>query len=94
MTFGENVRARRLELGMTQQELADRMAVHSNEIGRTERGFVLPSIERARKYAEGLDCAAYVVTAAFEGFATAFQEGKNKSVVLLDKPGKKRKLKK
>ena len=93
-TFGENVRARRLELGITQKELADRLGVHYQQVGRQEKTNISPSIHRARDYAEALDCSAYIMTCAFEGFATAFQKGKNKSVVLLDKPRKRRSLNK
>ncbi len=37
-SFGNNVRARRNELGLSQEELADRAGIHRTYIGDVERG--------------------------------------------------------
>lgn len=36
--FGENIRARRLEIGLSQEELADLAGLHRTYIGAIERG--------------------------------------------------------
>ncbi len=72
-TFGARVKKRRLELGMSQRELARKCGVSHPVIGFTESGRTTPTLVHAVQIAEGLEI--------------------NLSE-LLDKPGKKRKLKK
>lgn len=50
--FGKKVRARRLELGLSQEELADKAGVHRTYIGmieRAEKNITLENIEKIAK---------------------------------------------
>ena len=52
--FGERVRERRLALGLTQQELADRAVLHRSYIGQIELGKRNVTLKSAAKIAEAL----------------------------------------
>jgi HTH-type transcriptional regulator / antitoxin HipB len=52
--FGSNVRSRRRELGLTQQELADRLKVSQPYVASIEGGDKSPSIEVFAAMAEAL----------------------------------------
>jgi transcriptional regulator with XRE-family HTH domain len=57
-TLGEAIRLRRAELGLTQEELAERIGeeVRQSDISRLERGKIgLPRAERLARIAEALD---------------------------------------
>jgi transcriptional regulator with XRE-family HTH domain len=56
MTMGEIARARRVELGLTQQEVADRLGVKQPTVAAFERGGVSPNLESLRRYADALNC--------------------------------------
>lgn len=50
--FGKKVRAKRLELGLSQEELADKAGVHRTYIGmieRAEKNITLENIEKIAK---------------------------------------------
>lgn len=53
-TFGERVRARRLELGLSQEDLADACGLHRTYIGSLERGERNVSLINIVRIAEGL----------------------------------------
>ena len=53
--FGERVRARRIELGLSQEALADRCGLHWTYIGQVERGQRNVSLHNIVKIAAGLD---------------------------------------
>jgi transcriptional regulator with XRE-family HTH domain len=53
-TFGEVVRARRSEVGLTQEMLAERAGVHPTYIGMVERGERNCSLDVASEIAEAL----------------------------------------
>jgi transcriptional regulator with XRE-family HTH domain len=53
-TFGERVRARRLELGKSQEELADDIGLHWSYLGQVERGRRNLTLHNILKIAEGL----------------------------------------
>lgn len=53
-TFGERVRARRHELGESQEELADACGLHWTFVGQVERGKRNISLHNILKLAEGL----------------------------------------
>lgn len=55
MNFGSIVVELRKKQGISQTDLADRLGIHKNVLGRYERNEVLPSIEIARKIADILD---------------------------------------
>ena len=52
--FGTRVRERRLALGLTQQELADRAGLHRSYIGEVELGRRNVTLESAAKIAKVL----------------------------------------
>lgn len=56
--FGEVVRKRRLQLGLSQEKLAFRCGSHRNYIGEIERGEKSPSLHIIFALAEGLEIAA------------------------------------
>lgn len=52
--FGERVRARRTELGLTQEAAAEQIGVHWTYLGQVERGQRSARVENVVKIAEGL----------------------------------------
>jgi transcriptional regulator with XRE-family HTH domain len=52
--FGKRVRERRLALGLTQQELADRAGLHRSYIGQVELGRRNVTLKSAEKIARAL----------------------------------------
>jgi len=57
-SFGSAVRKRRLQLGLSQENLAFRCGSHRNYIGEIERGEKSPSLHIIFALAEGLDMPA------------------------------------
>ena len=55
MDFGSTVVTLRKEQGISQTELADKLGIHKNVLGRYERNEVIPSVDIARKIADILD---------------------------------------
>ncbi len=53
--FGERVRARRQELGKSQEQLADDCGLHWSYVGQVERGRRNLSLHNILKIAEALD---------------------------------------
>jgi hypothetical protein len=53
--FGERVRARRLELGLSQEAAAVRCGIHWTQLGKVERGQRSLRLETIVKIASGLD---------------------------------------
>ncbi len=62
MDFGSTVTQLRKEQGISQTDLASRLGIHKNVLGRYERNEVLPSIEIARKIADILDVSLDYLT--------------------------------
>jgi len=62
MDFGSIVVKLRKEQGISQTDLAARLGIHKNVLGRYERNEVLPSIEIARKIADILDVSLDYLT--------------------------------
>jgi transcriptional regulator with XRE-family HTH domain len=56
--FGQIVRARRLERGLSQEALADEAGLHRTFISMIERGTRNPSLEVIKKLAHGLRTTA------------------------------------
>jgi transcriptional regulator with XRE-family HTH domain len=54
-TFANNVRARRKELGLSQEELADRAQVHRTFVGHVERAETNVSIDNIARISEALE---------------------------------------
>lgn len=60
--LGDRIRARRLELGVSQEDLGDLCGLHRTYIGHLERGEVNPSLLNVLRVAAALDVdAAYLV---------------------------------
>jgi len=53
--FGHRVRSKRLELGWSQMELAERIGLHFTFVSSVERGERNVSLQRLLKLADGLD---------------------------------------
>lgn len=52
--FAERIKNRRLELGISQEELSDKVNCHINHLGKIERGQVDPSLSIMYKIAKAL----------------------------------------
>jgi transcriptional regulator with XRE-family HTH domain len=57
-TFADNVRAQRKELGLSQEELADRAQVHRTFIGHVERAETNVSIDNIDRISAALEVPA------------------------------------
>lgn len=67
--FGERVRARRLELGLSQEAAALRCGIHWTQLGKVERGQRSLRLETIVKIADGLDVdAGHLVSGLPEPF--------------------------
>ena len=53
-TFGELVRQMRLQVGLSQQQLADRLGTTQSAVARLEAGAARPRLETVEKVAETL----------------------------------------
>lgn len=53
--LGTNIKKRRKELKLTQQELADKLNISLNFMGKIEVAFSKPSLDTVIKIAEALD---------------------------------------
>ena len=56
MSIGENIKSRRLALGMTQQEIADKVQVNQSLICQIERGSKTPNLLLSKETADALGC--------------------------------------
>lgn len=54
--LGKKIRARRKELGMTQEELAEKLGVGHQALSRIEQGHMAPKMDRLPLIAENLKC--------------------------------------
>ena len=55
--LGKQIRNRRKRLGLTQEELAERLGVGHQALSRIEQGKMAPKMERLPLLAENLQCA-------------------------------------
>ncbi len=53
--LGKNIKKRRKELGLTQQELADRLGISLNFMGKIEVAFSKPSLDTLIDMAEKME---------------------------------------
>ena len=60
--LGKNIKARRKELGLTQQELADILDMSLNFIGKIEVAFSKPSLDTLIEIAKALDTTVSELT--------------------------------
>ena len=54
MTVGEKIRSSRVNAGLTQKELGDKMGVDSATVGKYERGILNPKLQTLEKIAAAL----------------------------------------
>ncbi|RZJ29106.1 MAG: XRE family transcriptional regulator [Chryseobacterium sp.] len=66
MDVGACIRAKRLDAGMSQDQLAERLEVGPEAVSRMERGVVMPTIPRLVELANVLNCPveAFIPTAS------------------------------
>ena len=53
--FGEVIRARRKEMGLGQEALADKAGIHRTHVSLLERGLRMPSLGVIKKLADALE---------------------------------------
>ena len=53
--FGQHLKALRIEKGLTQEQLAEKVNVDFTQVGRYERGVRSPSLTSIKKLAAGLE---------------------------------------
>ncbi len=53
--LGKNIKARRKKLGLTQQQLADKMDISLNFMGKIEVAFSKPSLDTLIDFADALN---------------------------------------
>lgn len=82
MTFGERVKARRLELGMTLQDVANRTDTHRGPLSMIENNLRIPGVLFAQSIAIHLETDLNTLM------------GVTKPKQAIDKPRKKRTVKK
>lgn len=68
VTVGEKIRSSRIDAGLTQKELGDKMGVDSATVGKYERGILNPKKETIQKFATALGVDYYTLDS--ESFAT------------------------
>ncbi len=57
MSVGENIKAKRLTLGLTQEELACAVGVGRSMVAQIERGSKIPNLMLGRDIAVALGCS-------------------------------------
>ena len=55
INLGKNIKKRRKEIGLSQQELADKLNLSLNFVGKIEVAFSKPSLDTLIKIADGLE---------------------------------------
>lgn len=60
--LGQNIKKRRKELGLTQQELADKLNMSLNFVGKIEVAFSKPSLDTLIEIAKALETTVSVLT--------------------------------
>ena len=60
--LGKNIKKRRKELGLTQQELADRLDMSLNFVGKIEVAFSKPSLDTLIEIAKALETSVSNLT--------------------------------
>ncbi len=62
LKLGQNIKQRRKELGLTQQQLADKMNISLNFMGKIEVAFSKPSLDTLIEIAKALDTSVSNLT--------------------------------
>lgn len=79
MTIGEKIRKTRIEKGLTQKQLADRMGVTQSHVWQYENGLVKPSDKQIKKFADALGISVNELLSAEESNKT---ENKSKTMTV------------
>lgn len=66
--FGSAVRSKRLAAGLSQEELAERVEIHSTYVGMIERGLRNPTLDVAARIAAALKVSLPKLIEEAEGF--------------------------
>lgn len=75
LSSGSLIRLLRLELGMTQEQLAARAKMPRSTIVRIEKGITRPNVETLRKIFSAMECdIAYIPVPRFESIETLLRE--------------------
>lgn len=70
MTIGEKIRKTRIEKGLTQKQLADRMGVTQSHVWQYENGLVKPSDKQIKKFSDALGISVNELLSAEESNKT------------------------
>ena len=62
LKLGQNIKQRRKELGLTQQQLADKVNISLNFMGKIEVAFSKPSLDTLIEIAKALDTSVSNLT--------------------------------
>ena len=60
--LGQNIKRRRKVVGLTQQQLADKIGIGLNFMGKIEVAFSKPSLDTVISIAEALECSVSELT--------------------------------
>lgn len=60
--LGKNIKSRRKKLGLTQQQLADKMNISLNFMGKIEVAFSKPSLDTLIDFADALETSVSKLT--------------------------------
>ena len=76
--IGENIRQRRMQLGMSQKVLAMRIGVSQTSMNQIEKGTTVPKFQRLDILARTLQCSVACL------FRPYIQDSKNRAEIIVD----------
>ena len=84
MTFGQNLKQLREELGISQRELGERLGIRQQTVAQYEKATEQPKLKTIRRLAEAMDIPIYKLVKNWQDFAPGvlgddFQEKKAQS---------------
>lgn len=84
MTFGQNLKQLREELGISQRELGERLGIRQQTVAQYEKATEQPKLKTIRRLAEAMDIPIYKLVTNWQDFAPGelgddFQEKKAQS---------------
>jgi transcriptional regulator with XRE-family HTH domain len=65
-SFRENVKRRRKELGLTQQDVADRLNVTRPLVAQVEAGVSAPTLDMVERFGRALECPSLTLLVSSE----------------------------
>lgn len=69
MTFGQNLKQLREELGISQRELGERLGIRQQTVAQYEKATEQPKLKTIRRLAEALDIPIYKLVTNWHDFA-------------------------